>query len=159
MMKEFKTMVENFYHWEANTPNNIYLSQPVGDEYIDFTFKETGNQARRMASALKAMNLPEKSHIGIVSKNCAHWIISDLAITMAGHVSVPFYATLVAEQLNQVLVHSECKVLFVGKLDNWKSMKDGVPASVKCIAYPSFYDGSPAQEMDEWVGEIGRAHV
>ena len=157
MMKEFKTMVENFYHWEANTPSNIYLSQPVGDEYIDFTFKEVGNQARRMAAALKAMNLPEKSHIGIVSKNCAHWIISDLAITMAGHVSVPFYATLVAEQLNQVLVHSECKVLFVGKLDNWKSMKDGVPASVKCIAYPSFYEGCPTQEMDEWVS-VTKAH-
>ena len=157
MMKEFKTMVENFYHWEATTPENIYLSQPVGDEYIDFTFREVGNQARRMASALKAMDLPEKSHIGIVSKNCAHWIISDLAITMAGHVSVPFYATLVAEQLNQVLVHSECKVLFVGKLDNWKSMKDGVPASVKCIAYPRFYDGSPAHEMDEWVG-VTKAH-
>ena len=157
MMKEFKTMVENFYHWEVNTPNNIYLSQPVGDEYIDFTFKETGNQARRMAAALKAMNLPEKSHIGIVSKNCAHWIISDLAITMAGHVSVPFYATLVAEQLNQVLVHSECKVLFVGKLDNWKGMKDGVPDSVKCIAFPSFYDGSPTKEMDEWVS-VTKAH-
>ena len=154
MIKELKTMVENFCHWEENTPNNIYLSQPVGDEYIDFTFKEAGNQARRMATALKAMNFPEKSHIGIVSKNCAHWIISDLAITMAGHISVPFYATLVAEQLNQVLVHSECKVLFVGKLDGWNSMKDGVPASVKCIAYPSFYDGSPTKEMDEWSSVI-----
>ena len=150
MIKELKTMVENFYHWEENTPDNIYLSQPVGDKYLNYTFKESGNQARRMAAALKIMNLPEKSHIGIVSKNCAHWIISDLAITMAGHISVPFYATLVAEQLNQVLVHSECKVLFVGKLDNWKSMKEGVPPSVKCIAYPSFYEGCPANEMDEW---------
>jgi long-chain acyl-CoA synthetase len=157
MIRELKTMVENFYHWEANTPNNIYLSQPVGDDYIDFTFKESGNQARRMAAALKAMNLPAKSHIGIVSKNCAHWIISDLAITMAGHISVPFYATLVAEQLNQVLVHSECKVLFVGKLDNWKGMKDGVPSGVKCIAYPSFYDGCPAKEMDNWQ-DITKAH-
>ena len=150
MIKELKTMVENFYHWEENTPDNIYLSQPVGDKYLNYTFKESGNQARRMAAALKIMNLPEKSHIGIVSKNCAHWIISDLAITMAGHISVPFYATLVAEQLNQVLVHSECKVLFVGKLDSWKSMKEGVPPSVKCIAYPSFYEGCPANEMDEW---------
>lgn len=133
------------------------MSQPVGDEYIDFTFKETGNQARRMAAALKAMNLPEKSHIGIVSKNCAHWIISDLAISMAGHISVPFYATLADEQLNQVLVHSECKVLFLWKLDSWSSMKDGVPASVKCIAYPSFYDGSPIKEMDEWSNVI-KAH-
>ncbi len=150
MIKAFKTPIENFFHWENTTPDNIYLNQPVGNENKQYSFKETGNQARRMASALKAMNLPPQSHIGIVSKNCAHWIISDLAIAMAGHISVPFYATLIADQINQVLVHSECKVLFVGKLDSWKTMKDGIPASVKCIAYPSFYDGCPASEMDEW---------
>ena len=150
MIKEFKTPVENFFHWEITTPDNIYLSQPLGQESKQYSFKETGNQARRMASALKVLNLPEKSHIGIVSKNCAHWIISDLAIAMAGHISVPFYPTLVANQLNQVMVHSECKVLFVGKLDAWKTMKEGVPASVKCIAYPKFYEGCPADEMDEW---------
>jgi long-chain acyl-CoA synthetase len=150
MIAAFKTPVENFFHWENTTPDNLYLSQPIGNENKQYSFKETGNQARRMASALIALNLPEKSHIGIVSKNCAHWIISDLAIAMAGHISVPFYATLVADQINQVLVHSACKVLFVGKLDSWKTMKDGIPQSVKCIAYPSFYEGCPAAEMDEW---------
>ena len=157
MIKEFKTPIENFFHWENTTPDNVYLSQPLGNEKKEYSFAETGNQARRMASALIAMNLPEKSHIGIVSKNCAHWIISDLAIAMAGHISVPFYATLVADQINQVLVHSECKVLFVGKLDAWKSMKEGIPPSVKCIAYPGFYDGCPATEMDEW-DNIIRGH-
>lgn len=158
MIQEYKSLVENFYHWETNTPDNIYLSQPLGDEYKHYSFKETGNQARRMATALKAMNLPEKSHIGIVSKNCAHWIISDLAIAMAGHISVPFYPTLIDEQINQVLVHSECKVLFVGKLDSWKTMKAGIPESVKCIAYPSFYDGCPSTEIDEW-DSIINAHA
>lgn len=150
MIAAFKTPIENFFHWENTTPDKIYLSQPLGDKKKEYSFKETGNQARRMASALIALNLPEKSHVGIVSKNCAHWIISDLAIAMAGHISVPFYATLVADQLNQVLVHSACKVLFVGKLDSWKTMKDGIPPSVKCIAYPNFYEGCPATEMDEW---------
>lgn len=157
MIKVLKTPVENFFHWETTTPENIYLSQPLGDENKQYSFTETGNQARRMASALKALNLPPQSHIGIVSKNCAHWIISDLAIMMAGHISVPFYPTLVADQINQVLVHSECKVLFVGKLDSWKTMKDGIPPSVKCIAFPSFYDGCPANEMDEWDSVI-RGH-
>lgn len=150
MIKTLKTPIENFLHWENETPENTYLCQPLGQESKQYTFKEAGNQARRMASALISMDLPPQSHVGIVSKNCAHWILSDLAIMMAGHISVPFYPTLVAEQLNQVLVHSECKVLFVGKLDSWESMKNGIPASVKCIAYPSFYDGCPATEMDEW---------
>jgi long-chain acyl-CoA synthetase len=157
MINALKTPIENFFYWENTTPDNIYLNQPLGEKTKQYSFKEAANQARKMASALKAMNFPPQSHIGIVSKNCAHWIISDLAIMMAGHISVPFYPTLVADQINQVLVHSECKVLFVGKLDSWKTMKDGIPASVKCIAYPSFYDGCPASEMDEWDSVI-RGH-
>ena len=47
--------------------------------------------ARRLASGLKSLNLREGAHIGIYSKNCREWIISDLAIVMAGYISVPFF--------------------------------------------------------------------
>lgn len=144
MSRPFGTLVENFYYWEAQTPNNVFLKQPQGSTFRDFTFAESGKQARKIASAILAMNLPPNSHIGIVSKNCAHWILADLAIAMAGHISVPFYPTLTAEQLHQVLVHANCKVLFVGKLDTWDAMKEGVPAGIKCIAFPTYYEGSPA---------------
>jgi long-chain acyl-CoA synthetase len=149
MQRTFKTIVENFIHWEEQTPNNVFLRQPQGDKFIDFNFREAGNQIRRMATALQGMGLPEGSHVGLVSKNCAHWIMADIAISMAGHVSVPFYPTLAADQLNQVLVHSECKVLFVGKLDSWVIMKDGIPAEVKCISFPLYYENSP-KEFENW---------
>ena len=97
-----------------------------------------------MVSAIKALNLPEKSNIGIVSKNCAHWLMADLAIMMSGHVSVPFYATLNANKLNDVLLHSEVEVLFIGKLDNWDDMKDGVPGNIHCITFPE----SPAEQKN-----------
>lgn len=132
------TGLHHFYEWEASQSDQAYLKQPEGDKWMDYTWGEVGNQARRMATALKAMNLPEKSNIGIVSKNCAHWMIADLAIMMSGYVSVPFYATLTAERLNEVLVHSECKVLFVGKLDDWDSMKAGVPSNVQVISFPQY---------------------
>jgi long-chain acyl-CoA synthetase len=80
--------------------------------------------------------LPPKSNIGLVSKNCAEWIIADLAIMVSGHVSVPFYATLTADQINQVLTHSGCSVLFVGKLDDWKGMKKGIPSERKVHFFP-----------------------
>lgn len=146
--KDIKLLIEYFYDWEQKRPNEVYLRQPKGDTWKEYTWKETGDQVRRMAAAIQAMNLPERSNIGIVSKNCAHWIINDLAIIMSGHVSVPFYPTLKAEQLNQVLTHSECKVLFVGKLDDWNGMKEGVPKGVHCIAYPE--SPSEADGFDKW---------
>lgn len=99
-----------------------------------------------MASYLKSLNLPEKSRIGLMSKNCAHWIMTDWAIWMAGHVSVPLYPTLNADTVNYVLNHAECDVLFVGKLDDWDLMKPGVPESVRCISYPL----SPPNDFETW---------
>ena len=137
------TLLDWFYEWEQKTPKNIFLRQPFGDDFKDFTWDEAGQQIRRMAGYLKSLNLPAGSNIGLVSKNCAEWIVADLAIMMSGHVSVPFYATLTADQLNQVLAHSGCKVLFVGKLDDWKGMKTGVPEDIACISFPT-YNPDPA---------------
>lgn len=132
------TLIEHFYKWEKTKAQGIFMRQPVGEEWVNYTWQEVGEQARRMASALKAMNLAPKSHIGIVSKNCVHWIMNDLAIMMAGHVSVPFFPTLVADQLQQVLEHSDTQVLFVGKLDDWEGMKAGIPESIAVITYPPY---------------------
>lgn len=142
-----KTLLDYFYHWEATTPDNIYLKQPFGDTFRDFTWKEAGRQARSLAAYLRSLNLPAKSNIGLVSKNCAEWLIADLAILMSGHISVPFYATLTAAQINHVLTHSGCEVLFVGKLDDWQGMKSGIPINLKCISFPTY---NPDSEHVQW---------
>lgn len=130
------TAIEMFYHWERTKPNDIYMRQPFGDEWKDYTWAECGDQVRRTSSYIRSLDLPEKSKIALVSKNYTHWIIADLAIIMSGHITVPFYPNLTSNQLNQVLTHSESKVIFTGKLDDWKGMKSGVPADVQGIAMP-----------------------
>jgi len=140
------TLLEHFYNWEKNTPDRVFLKQPFGDEWKDFTWKQVGDQARRLATYLHSLGLPPHSHIGLVSKNCAEWFIADLAIMLAGHVSVPFFPTLTAEQLHFVMAHSGCKVLFVGKIDGWEAMKTGVPTGVRCISFPT-YNPDPSHEQ------------
>lgn len=131
-------LIEYFYHFEKEKADEVYLNQPFGDSYRSFTWGEVGNQARRLANYLKQTGLPAKSNIGLVSKNCAEWVIADMAITMAGHVSVPFYPTLIGNQIKQVVEHSECQYLFVGKLDVWEDMKPGIPSGVQCISFPTY---------------------
>ncbi|MFN3315645.1 MAG: AMP-binding protein [Raineya sp.] len=140
-----KTMIEKFYHWEKTAPNKVFLRQPYGKTWKEYTFAEVGREARKMAAWIRSQ-YEAKTHIGLVSKNHTYWIITDLAIMMADCISVPFFPTLNAEQLNQVLTHSECKVLFVGKLDDWNNMKAGVPKEVQTIALPD----SPAKELKQW---------
>ncbi len=141
------TFLDYFYYWEKKQPDKIFLRQPVGDRYKNFSWGQTGKQVRRLASYLHSLGLEPKSNIGLVSKNCAEWIITDLAIMMSGHVSVPFYPTLTGDQLNQVLEHSGCSILFVGKLDDWGGMKKGVPIGIKCISFPRY---NPDPEHVQW---------
>lgn len=116
-------------------PNDICFVQPLGDGNVrEYSWQDFDQEARRMAAWIAAQQLPAGSHIALLSKNCAEWIICDIAIWMAGHVSVPLYPTLAAHTVNQILTHSEAKLLFIGKLDTWPDMKPGVPAGMRCVA-------------------------
>ncbi|HNK20198.1 MAG TPA: AMP-binding protein, partial [Piscinibacter sp.] len=66
--------------------------------------------------------------------------------------SVPLYPTLAADTIRQILVHSEAKLLFVGKLDGWEAMKPGVPAGLPCIGYPL----SPPNDYPGWDEIVAR---
>ncbi|MCK7551865.1 AMP-binding protein [Marinobacter goseongensis] len=142
-----KLPLDMVYHWEKAKGGSLYMTQPIGNgKVVEYTWKRAVDESRRMASYLKSRNLPEKSRIGIISKNCAQWIMSDWAIWMAGHISVPLYPTLNADTVRYILEHSECELLFVGKLDDWDMMKPGVPETLRCVSYPL----SPPNDFETW---------
>lgn len=116
--------------------NAVAMVQPLGGGQVrNYTWPEVKDEALRMASYLRSLDLAPGTHIALMSKNCAEWIIADLAIWMAGHVSVPLYPTLTSTTVGQIMSHSEAPVLFVGKLDVWDEAKAGVPDTVKTIAF------------------------
>ncbi|MFK7949981.1 MAG: AMP-binding protein [Saprospiraceae bacterium] len=145
-----KTLLDYFYEFERSKANEVYLRQPINGTWKTYTWAEVGDQARRIANAIKAMGLPPKTHIGILSKNCAHWIMADLAIMMSGNVSVPFYATLTAENLKEVLELSNTKVMFVGKLETWEQQQAGVSSDIECISFPHLPGNSEVTGFTTW---------
>lgn len=126
-MQKFNSPLEAFLYWESNTPDYIFFNQPLANKTITYTYKEAGLEARKIASALKEMGFISGDHIALMSKNCAHWIMSDLAIMMADCISIPVYPTLNAETIKLILDHSESKGILIGKLDNYESQKLGIP--------------------------------
>ncbi len=139
--------LQRMYRWERTAPNNVVLTQPMGAGALrTFTWTQLLGEARCIAAYLKGLGHPPGSRIALISKNCAHWLMADFAIWMAGYVSVPLYPTLAASTIRQILEHSEAKLLFVGKLDGWEGMKPGVPAGLPCIGTPL----SPPNDYAQW---------
>lgn len=144
--------LDAFYANEINQKDRTYLKQPINGKWIDYSWGEVGQEARKLAAAIKKMDLPDKSCIAIISKNCAHWIITDLAIWMAGHVSVPLYPTLAADTINYVLEHAEAKLVFIGKLDDWEGQKSGVPDSIRKVQFPH-WNNSSCQKYEDFIAD------
>ncbi|MFK0088460.1 AMP-binding protein [Pseudomonas sp. NPDC090755] len=138
---EQSTLIHYLLQWQAQKPDAIYLTQPQGDgTVIDYSWAVVADQARRMATHLQAMNLPAGSSIAILGKNSAHWIIADLAIWIAGHISVPLYPTANTDTVRYVLEHAQARLLFVGRLEGgastWQALSAGVPAGLPVISLP-----------------------
>ncbi len=145
-MMEQKLILDFIYEHEAARAGKVFLTQPTGGgKVVDYTWAQTVDQARRMAAHLQSRGLAG-SQIAILSKNCAHFFIAELAIWMAGCTTVAIFPTESAETVRFVLDHSDAKLLFVGKLDNWEQQAPGVPAGMPCIAFPL----APATSFDQW---------
>lgn len=145
-----KSPIEYFFQWEEQIPDKPFLKQPQGSKWKIITYKEAGQQARRIAKALHESGLQSGDHIGIISKNCYHWILADLAIMIGGFISVPFYASLSATQLEEVIEKSDCKAIFVGKLDKWDDNKSKVVENMPVIRFPQYKGNSQITIGQDW---------
>ena len=137
--------LQRLVHWEKTAPDRIAYTQPTGGgALVDYTWGQVMDQSRRMAAHLQSQGVQPGDRVAIISKNTAHWMMSDFAIWLAGGVSVPLYPTLAPGTIRQILEHSGAKLLFVGKLDGWKGMKPGVPEGLACISHPLSPDDAKA---------------
>ncbi|MBT3584210.1 MAG: AMP-binding protein [Halobacteriovoraceae bacterium] len=143
-----KTPLEMLAHWEHKNPDKVYFEQPLNGQWTEYTWGRVADEVRRVAAYIDAQNFPKGSHIALMSKNCAQWIITDLAIWMAGHVSIPLYPNLTADVVAQIIEHSESKMVFAGKLDNFHSMKAGLPTDLPTVSFP--YDIPGTEEYTKW---------
>ncbi len=150
---KFETLLDCLDHWATTQPNKVYFTQPFSTEKtVDYTWGQVADQVNRMAAYLQSLNLPEKTHIGILGKNSAHWIMADLAIWRAGHVSIPLYPTLNAETAEYVLENSDSKMIFIGKMDElWRVVEKGIPTSMPTITLPLAPQLAHAKKWDDIV--------
>jgi long-subunit acyl-CoA synthetase (AMP-forming) len=146
-------MLDHIQDHEARRAAQVFLTQPLGgDRVVDYTWGQVMDQARRMAAHLQSRGFEPGSRIAILSKNCAHFFIAELAIWLGGYTTVAIFPTETAETVGFVLGHSEASLLFVGKLDTWPQQQPGVPAGLPCIALPL----APPNSFETWDALIAR---
>ena len=139
-----------FLRWEKEKPLRIFLRQPINGVWKTWTWAQAGNEARKLAKGFRSLGLKEGDHIAILSKNCAQWIIVDIAIMMSGCISIPIYPTLSAAAIEPILIHSDAKTIIIGKLDDYSSQVNGIPAEMIRIGINT-YEIKEQYSMEELI--------
>ena len=148
-----KLILDYVFEHAETKPDRVFLTQPIGNgQVVDYTWAQVLDQSRRMAAHLRSRGFEPGSRIAMLSKNCAHFIMAELAIWMAGYTTVAIFPTETAETIRYVLDHSEASLLFVGKLDTWPQQQRGVPQGLPCIAFPL----APKTEFEAWDAIVAR---
>ncbi len=141
---------DQLLHRGETTPDQLYLSQPMDRVWREWTWAQALAESQRMAVALRGLGLEPGDRVAIISRNCAHWVLADMAIILAGMVSVPIYPTANAETISGILKHSGSRLAFVGKLDDAARQLATVEQELVTVAFP--YPGCPGQHRwDELV--------
>ena len=129
---------QHVQHWAKTKPNDTFLRQIVNRQFEDYTFSAVYKQARQIVSKLQDLGLQPGDKVAIISKNCAEWFITDLALMLGDFISVPIFPTAGSETIEHVLTHSESKALFVGKLDSTDALQQSlnVVSALTTLSFP-----------------------
>ncbi|MTI42168.1 long-subunit acyl-CoA synthetase (AMP-forming) [Roseibium hamelinense] len=131
--------------WASETPDKVYLRQPVNRVVQEKTWSQVHDEVLRLASAFLAMGLQKGDVVAILGKNTAEWFITDFALGAAGLVPAPIYFTAGEETIRYVLEHSEAKAIVLGKLDDTAPAKAAIPDGMITISQP--YDTLPCDHQ------------
>tara|TARA_Y100001970_G_scaffold267935_1_gene358554 strand:+ start:12591 stop:14393 length:1803 start_codon:yes stop_codon:yes gene_type:complete len=113
---------------------NEYSDQPFMWSKIDKTYqpiswKNTADSAYSLAKELSSLGISRGDRIIIVSENRPEWAIADLAIMLAGSISVPAYTTNTIRDHSHIINDSGAKAAIISTREIGQSF---LPAAQEC---------------------------
>lgn len=160
-MTDVKTSYLLLAHWAQQTPDKVFLTQPLDGDVREWSFAQTHAEAARFAQGLLDLGLVPGDRVAILSKNCAEWVIADVAIAMAGLISVPIYPTAGVDTIGYVLDHSGARAVIVGRLDKPAVVAGCVPDGVTTIGmrYPTIDCATTMQALIDGAEPLSEPHT
>jgi long-chain acyl-CoA synthetase len=108
-----RTAVELWKRRLAATPNAVAFRFYEKDAWQGMTFHEADAMAREIAAGLVARGLLPGDRVCLLSQTRVEWVLADIAILLAGGVTVPIYASNTAEQCEFIVRDAGAKIVMV----------------------------------------------
>ncbi|HVV19031.1 MAG TPA: AMP-binding protein, partial [Pseudonocardiaceae bacterium] len=98
----------------AAAPDHAVFARKVAGGWHTVGYREFADQATALAAGLIAVGMAPGERVAILSATCYEWVLCDVAILLAGGVTVPLYETSSPEQVAWQLADSGAVGVFAG---------------------------------------------
>ncbi len=113
MRHRFTTLADLLEY--TTTLNRNRLASDFVDGGCSYTFSQFRDKADQLSGLLGTFGLNPADKVAILSENMPNWAVAFFAITAHGRIAVPMLPDLSPNEVENILVHSEAKAVFVSQ--------------------------------------------
>ena len=101
-----KCMIESTI---ARSPDANAISQYDGEP---ISYRELGRKIKDLSATLKINGITKGDRVAILGQNSSSWALAYLSVVTMGAIAVPILPDFPAEDVENILNHSEARLLF-----------------------------------------------
>ena len=122
-LNNYNNLLELFFdQYNNQDKNNIFLTN-LGNQKYELSWEKTYLLVNHLSNKIsKDIKLGDRCII--ISENRPEWLISDLAIMLAGGISVPSYTTYTTKDYDYIIRDCEPSVIVVSNNNQFKKIRD-----------------------------------
>ena len=123
-LSEFNNLTELFfYQAEKQNPQNAFLEWLNPQNKKKFTWGETSSNVYKLAKTLKE-NIADGDRCLLVSENRPEWLISDIAVMLAGGITVPAYTSYTEKDYKYLIENCQPSIIIVSNEEMHDKLKN-----------------------------------
>ena len=112
-MLDLKTVNDIFFMVASSDRERAILWQDADNQWQPISSAQLYQRVRTLAQAFLAWGIKKGDRVALLSENRWEWSVTDFAVLAIGAVDVPIYPTLTAEQIAELLIDSNSRIIVV----------------------------------------------
>lgn len=119
-----KTLLDVFSRAAVTYPNQFFHTKDRHKYYRSTSFAELHRRAKLVALELISLGVNIGDNVAVIADNRQEWLVTDMAIQIAGGVCVPRGSDSSANEIRYILEHCEAKIVFIEHLRLYKKIAE-----------------------------------
>jgi long-chain acyl-CoA synthetase len=116
-MGDYRTLPELFRYASRTYDQQVQLAYPQDGGWINYSTQEFYERVQQLSLGLVDIGVKPGETVGLIAPSSPEWVMIDLAIQIAGGITVPIFTRISPESFTHEVRDSGMKLLFVGEPD------------------------------------------